>query len=210
MHSSLKAIHMKKHYLLFILSLLFGTGLFATDHTIVTAGFTYSPSTLAAAIGDNVTIVASGNHPTTQVSQETWDGNGTTPLPDGFGTNTSSFTFTIEEAGTIYYVCDNHVGAGMKGQINVSTVGVDEYVDEVNVDFGAMPITDGTLTYAIEAPENAVKSISVVGLNGQQVLEAEVTSSEGRLELNARPGVYIVLLKDADGNLVFRESISVK
>ena len=98
----------------------------------------------------------------------------------------------------------------MKGQINVSAVGIDEYFDEVNVNFGAMPITDGTLSYTIEAPENSVKTIEVVGLNGQQVIVAEVTSAEGRLDLNARPGVYIVLLKDADGNLVFRESISVK
>ena len=201
---------MKKHYLLFIFALLLGTGLYATDHTIVTSGFTYSPSTLAAAIGDNITIVASGNHPTTEVSEETWNANGTTPLAGGFGTNTTSFTFTVEEAGTIYYVCNNHVGAGMKGQINVSAVGIDEYIDEVNVNFGAMPITDGTLSYAIEAPENAIKTIEVVGLNGQQVIVAEVTSAEGRLDLNARPGVYIVLLKDADGNMVFRESISVK
>jgi len=201
---------MKKHYLLFIFSLFIGTGLLATDHTIVTSGFTYSPSTLDAAIGDNVTIVASGNHPTTQVSEDTWNADGTEALVGGFGTNTTSFTFAIEEAGTIYYVCNSHVAAGMKGQINVSAVGIDEYIDEVNVEFGAMPITDGILTYSIEAPENAVKSISVVGLNGQQVLEAEVTSTEGRIDLNARPGVYIVLLKDSDGNMVFRESISVK
>ena len=71
---------MKKQYLLFIFTLLIGSGLHATDHTIVTSGFTYSPSTLAAAIGDNVTIVASGNHPTTEVSEETWNANGTTSV----------------------------------------------------------------------------------------------------------------------------------
>ncbi len=201
---------MTKHYILFILSLLLGIGSYATDHTIVTEGFSYAPSELSAAIGDNITIVATGNHPTTQVSEETWLANGTTPLPGGFGTNTTSFTFTVEEAGTIYYVCNNHVGAGMKGLINVSAVGVDEYLDEVKVDFGTMPITDGTLEYSIQAADNLVKKIEVVGMNGKKVHISEVDSSEGQIQLNARPGVYIVLLKDVDGNMVFRESISVK
>jgi len=201
---------MKKHYLLFVLAILLGTGLYATDHTIVTEGFSYAPSELSAAIGDNITIVASGNHPTTQVSEATWLADGTTPLPGGFGTNTTSFTFTVEELGTIYYVCDNHVTAGMKGLINVSAVGVEEYADEVKVEFGAMPITDGTLEYSIQGPENIATSIEVIGINGRKVHYSEIDSTEGQIDLNARPGVYIVLLKDVNGNAIFRESISVK
>lgn len=202
---------MKIRYSLFLLLLFVSSGLLATDHVISTVGTSYSPATIDAVVGDNITIEASNSHPTVEVSEATWDMNGTTELLDGFGTHTSSVTFTVEEVGTIFYVCTSHVtNFGMKGQINVGAVGLDEYIYDIRVEFGTMPITDGQLDYTISAPENVVKTIEIVGLNGQQVIVAEVMSAEGRLDINARPGVYIVLLKDADGNMVFRESISLR
>lgn len=182
-----------------------------TDHTIVTQGLAYNPADLTVSVGDNVTIVATGNHPTTEVSEATWNANGITPLPGGFGTNTSSFTFTVTEPGVIYYVCDNHVASsGMKGVINVNPVGVDELVNEIAVNFGKMPIEDGILRYSITAPENRVGMIKVISLGGQEILSESLDSNEGQFDLRASSGVYVVLLKDREGETIFRETISVK
>ena len=182
-----------------------------TNHTIVTQGLSYDPADLTVSVGDNVTIVASSTHPTTEVSEETWNSNEFTPLPGGFGTNNSSFTFEVTEPGSIYYVCDNHVvSAGMKGLITVNPVGLEEEVNSIEVNFGKMPIEDGLLYYSISASNIELEEIQVISLGGQQVLVEKMTSNEGRFTLNASSGVYVVLLNDKDRNTVYRETISVK
>ncbi len=98
---------------------------FATKYTIVTSGFTYSPATVNAAIGDTISIAASTTHPLVQVDQANWTTNTPTPLGSGWGTKTSTYTFTIASANTIYYGCANHMASmGMKGLINVTTAGI--------------------------------------------------------------------------------------
>ena len=116
---------MKKIYSTILLTIA-AFAMNATSYTITTSGFSYSPSTLTVTVGDVVTISASGTHPLAEVSQTTWNANGTATLSTGFGNKTSSYTFTISSTNSIYYVCTNHVGSGMKGQITVSTVGVKE------------------------------------------------------------------------------------
>jgi hypothetical protein len=71
-------------------------------------------------------------------------------------------------------------------------------------------VTDGTLDYRIEAPDNLLHSISVINVSGQEVASQMIESSEGRLPLDVVAGVYIVMLKTEDGTPLFRESISVR
>ena len=179
-----------------------------TDHDVVTQGLSYNPAELIVSVGDNVNFTISATHPTTQVSEDTWNSNGTTPLPGGFGTNTSSFSITVTEPGVIYYVCDNHVGAGMKGTITVNPLSVDELVNEVTIDFGKMPIEDGVLRYSIDANENDLGMLKVINVSGQQVLEVALDSRQGQAQFLARPGTYIVLLEDRNGKIIYRETIS--
>ncbi len=122
---------MKKIYSVLLLSIL-TISMKATSYTVSISGFAYSPATLTVTVGDVVTISASGTHPLAEVSQTTWNANGTATLSTGFGTKTSNYTFTISSASDIYYVCTNHVSMGMKGMITVSSVGVKEQTNQIS------------------------------------------------------------------------------
>lgn len=208
--SSTSNQHYMKRTTTLLSTLLLVFGGFATDHVISIVGLTYSPSILEVEIGDNVTIQTAPNHPTLQVSQETWEANGTTPLSGGFGPETSSFTFEITEPGDIYYVCTAHVQLGMKGVIGVLTTGIDELSNSISVNLSRLPITDGRLDYTIEAPEGFVQTIELYSISGSMIVNEPVNSSQGTLQLNARPGVYILLMKDRDGKALFREQVTVR
>lgn len=92
----------------------------ATTYTVNISGFSYSPSKLTVNIGDVVTIEANSSHPLIEVDQTTWNAGGTATLSTGFGVKNSNYTFTISTTNTIYYACQFHASAGMKGKIEVS------------------------------------------------------------------------------------------
>jgi len=119
-------IAMKKIYSLFLLFCITGMIAHATNHVINIVGSTYDPAALVAIVGDQVTINADPSHPTVEVSQTTWNANGSTALPGGFGSHSSSFTITLTSVGDIYYVCSNHVSSGMKGIISVTPTGIND------------------------------------------------------------------------------------
>jgi len=206
----LKSMTMKRISTLICFLAVAAVSAFATDHTITTSGFSYSPVVLTVMVGDNVTIVASPNHPTTQVSLETWEASGTTPLAGGFGTNTTSFTFAITSVETIYYVCDNHVAGGMKGQIIVDTSSLDDYTSSVKVDLGAMPITDGILNYTIAPTTIDLGLIEVISINGKRLVSEAIVDNSGSVALKAAAGQYILLMRDNAGQVIYREAISVR
>jgi hypothetical protein len=113
---------MMKKLLFLIIILLVKTGSgFASNIDVTISGFTYVQSSTIGFIGDTVTIEASSMHPAVQISEATWDINGATPLPGGWGTNTSTFKFVINKGGDIFWSCANHHASGMKGRISVGT-----------------------------------------------------------------------------------------
>lgn len=113
---------MKTNLLFICTFLLFVSISKAANYTISISGFTYSPANLVVNVGDRITIQASTSHPLQQVSQITWDVDGSDPLASGFSSSTDyTFTVTSGMAGsTIYYVCANHAAFGMKGSIDVT------------------------------------------------------------------------------------------
>ena len=80
----------------------------------------FTPEDLTIAVGDCVNFVMSNTHNAVEVSQETYDSRGITPLDDGFEVD---YGETLEvyfgEAGTHYYVCQPHAGMDMIGTITV-------------------------------------------------------------------------------------------
>ena len=93
-----------------------------TVHEVVSVDgdMTFTPEDLTIAVGDTVRFVNSPTHNAIEVSEDTYDSLGTTPLDGGFQVNfgeTGEVTFT--EAGTHYYVCTPHVTIGMVGTITV-------------------------------------------------------------------------------------------
>lgn len=103
------------------LSFLFLTGkLFATSHTVVAVGFTFSPANLTITQGDTIVFAIGGSHNVVEVSLATYNANGNTPLGGGFSLPFGGGNLIGLAAGTYYYVCSPHAGAGMKGTITVN------------------------------------------------------------------------------------------
>src|SRR5690606_16543720 len=137
---------MNKH-LLTLLLVGATTCCFATNHPINISGFSFSPATVNAAVGDTVTWNVTGPHTATQVSQATWNANGNTPLSGGFDftpANTSNGTSFIvcTSVGTVWYVCKPHASMGMKGQINVVATGLPDLVNIVAWSIYPNPVKD--------------------------------------------------------------------
>lgn len=174
----------------------------ATSYTITTVGTTYSPNTLTVSIGDVVTISANANHPLAEVSQTTWNANGTATLSTGFGNKTSNYTFTVSTANDIYYVCTNHVGMGMKGMITVSTVGVKEQTEAIaNVSIFPNPAKN-QFSVRFNSVENGNVTAKLYSICGQEIETIEinkeynlgVTTLNIDLQNNIPAGVYFIQL----------------
>lgn len=91
-------------------------------HTVSISGLVFSPATVNARVGDRVTFVLAGTHTATQVEQAVWEAGGTAQKAGGFRFTAGTGTYTLKasDTGTVYYVCEPHVGAGMKGVIVVT------------------------------------------------------------------------------------------
>lgn len=174
----------------------------ATSYTITTVGTTYSPNTLTVSIGDVVTISANANHPLAEVSQTTWNANGTATLSTGFGNKTSNYTFTVSTANDIYYVCTNHVGMGMKGMITVSTVGVKEQTEAIaNVSIFPNPAKN-QFSVKFNSTDNGNVSAKIYSICGQEIeslvvnkeFNAGATTLNFDLQNRISAGVYFVQL----------------
>ena len=78
------------------------------------------PAALTIAVGDTVEFQLGGSHNAVEISEETYNSEGTTPLSGGFMVGfgeTAQVTF--DQAGTHYYVCTPHATFGMFGTITV-------------------------------------------------------------------------------------------
>lgn len=91
----------------------------AVTHTVVDAGFSFSPATLTINLGDTVVFQIAPSHNVVEVSQTTWNNNGNTSN-GGFTLAFGGGTLVIGMTGTYYYVCSPHASMGMKGQITVT------------------------------------------------------------------------------------------
>ncbi len=114
---------MKKYLpFIFLLGLITSYGYAQESYTINASGFQFDPADLVINAGDTIHFNSGSSHPVLQVSQATWDANGTTPLEGGFSFPGGIGAIVLEEQGTYYYVCTNHVSLGMKGTIEVNAL----------------------------------------------------------------------------------------
>src|SRR2546426_323217 len=118
---------------------------FATNWTVsaTNSQFTFTPSALTIASGDSVQFVLGSIHNAVEVSQATWNANGTTALAGGFSVPFGGGLVLPAQLplGIHYYVCTNHASMGMKGTITVTKW----VVSATNADF---IFTPSTLTIA--------------------------------------------------------------
>ena len=174
-------------------------------HTINSSVNSFTPATLTVNVGDQVQFNAGANHPVLEVSQATWDANGTTPLTGGFSFPNGSGTFTPATAGTVYYVCTSHVQLGMKGTI---TVNLPTAINDNDLNKGKLyPVPAGDYLIYEAKSTQPVDEIKIMDLTGKPVilLENPVQSSEKlRIDVSKlNKGLYIIRIRSG-------ENISVK
>ena len=109
---------MKAFYTLLILLIPF-VGFGQSSHLITASDYMFfTPSELTIIDDDTVYFENLTTHNAVQVTEETYNSNGTESLPNGFDLYSDSF-LVFNSPGIYYYVCTPHVEMGMKGRINV-------------------------------------------------------------------------------------------
>lgn len=96
----------------------------AATHNVSSGNFFYSPNSVNINAGDTVQWSGLGSgHNVAQsadAGSDNYDGSGFRSGNTNSGVNTYSFQFNTP--GTYFYVCENHAGANMKGQVVVAAV----------------------------------------------------------------------------------------
>ncbi len=184
---------MKKIVLSFLLFTL-GTASFCTTRQITNAGFTFSPATVTIALGDSVNFTLAASHDALEVSEATWNANGTTPLPGGFHTPFGGGLVLPAQlgVGTHYYVCTNHVGSGMKGMIIVqNNAGIADNKLQAGISVYPNPANS---SMTITASKDLVGSQYLISdQTGRKVLDGKLAHEETLVDISQlTPGVYLI------------------
>ena len=133
-------------------------------------------------------------HPLSQVSETTWNANGTEQLVGGFGTETSDYSFTLTNTEDVFFVCLSHVSAGMKGKIEVeNTTFVEDAARISSLKVFPNPVKNGSMT--IEAPEQMDgQQMELYNTNGQLVRTIGLSGLQTELNLKLEDGIYTAVL----------------
>lgn len=168
---------------LLLLSLsLFSFSVVAMAQQTFTVGFSagnYSPAILTITEGDTVLFNVTASHPVREVSQATWNANGSTG--NGGFTATNGQKVKFNTPGTYYYVCTVHFASGVKGQIVVEAANsIDEDVANVSVKAYPSPVISD-LNLVLDLNQSEELSIEIYNIIGEQVYsKAETNFSAGK------------------------------
>jgi plastocyanin len=174
----------------------------AKTDTIRNSSFTFSPNAITINFGDSVFFQLGAIHNAVEVSQATWDANGTTALP-GFSLNLGGGLVTGLSVGVHYFVCVPHASLGMKGMITVSPALGINYFNISSNDFNVYPNpTYGTFTveYNGASTQNEnVTAIEIFNLSGAKIYSQPIQNEQTLIDLSNMPtGTYIVRINDND------------
>lgn len=174
---------MKRHLLFTLLFAAFSLGVFAQQTFPIGFSGNYTPSVLTITEGDTVLFNVTGSHPTREVSQSTWNANGSTS--NGGFTATNGQKVKFNTVGTFYYVCSVHFASGIKGQIVVQAANsVEEEKANVSVKAYPSPVVSD-LNIALELNQSEELSIEVYNVIGEQVYsQVETTFAAGKNTLS--------------------------
>ena len=127
-----------KHIFL-IISLSFLTFTTGFTQTITNSGLTFSPDTLQVTIGDTISFNISASHNAVEVSETTFNNNGSTSN-NGFNIPYGGVSWTADSIKTYYYVCQPHASAGMKGVIIVNPPACNKSLTQQSEGFDPNPL----------------------------------------------------------------------
>lgn len=166
-----------KKSLLFAFSFLAFTWIVNAQQTftVSTSGLTFTPATVTITVGDTVEFTQGSSHPAREVSQSTWNSNGTTSN-GGFDNAHSGTKIKFTTVGTVYYVCSNHASSGMKGQIIVQAANtVEENAKNLPVTAYPSPVIHD-LNLVVELSQTENLAIEVYNVIGEQVYAQSSTA----------------------------------
>jgi plastocyanin len=182
---------------------------FGTSWTITFSGTTFTPDSITVNSIDTIVFNLSVNHDAAEVTQTTWNANGST-ASGGFNVNFGGGTVLANTlaTGVHYYVCQAHVAQfHMKGRIYVvNTTGIPS-VNDNKPAFNIYPNpVSGVLSvnYSLAGKANvSIKIYNVMGQNSMTLLSEtkDLGSfySSFELERNNLPkGIYIMELMIGD------------
>jgi plastocyanin len=170
----------------------------ATTWEVTNSGMTFSPSSLSIHEGDSVNFVIASIHDALEVSQSTWDANGTTPLAGGFSVPFGGGKVFPDKltVGTHYYVCTAHVSFGMKGTITVtSSSGVQSL--QVSPVLHVYPNPAASTLNVQLADHPSGSDFTVSDLEGRDVLKGRLEGLQSQVDISMlRPGMYMIRIAD--------------
>jgi plastocyanin len=164
---------------------------YANTFTISTSGFSFSLPTTNIIFGDTVIFNVGGGHTATEVSQSTWNSNGTTSNGGFNFSSGSDQLLTGLTVGTHYFVCQIHVGSmGMKGQIVVSAVSQTKQNQANQIKILPNPVKN---FIQLENISNDLNRITITGVDGKTLRNWQVDSTPSSIQVGDLPkGIYFL------------------
>ena len=177
-----------------ILLFSLGTASFCTTWQVTNVGTTFSPATVTIHLGDSVNFILEAPHNAVEVSQATWNANGTTALPGGFQEPLGGGLVLPAKlgVGTHYYVCQPHASLGMKGMIIVqNNSGISN--NQLPSNLSVFPNPANNLM-TIKAANDLVGSQYLISdQTGRQVLNGKLANEATPIDISQlTPGVYLI------------------
>ena len=172
----------------------------AATVTIANVGLTFSPANITISAGDTINFSISGSHNAREVSQATWNTNGSAALSGGFQTAFGGGIVlpTQLSVGTHYYVCSPHAGAGMKGVIIVQNTNSISETDLSNkISIYPNP-NKGLLTLNIaNLPLTNGYTANIINLEGKVLVSTFITGINNTIDIaNLPKGLYYLKLQN--------------
>jgi plastocyanin len=172
-----------KKFILCVMLLAASMAGFSGNHVIVNSGYTFSPSTETINSGDSVTFQLANIHNAVEVSQTTWNANGTTALSGGFSVAFGGGLVlpAALPVGTHYYVCQNHASMGMKGIITVtgSANGINEVsAPKISVSLYPIPVSNEATVKVTAQVDLKGSAFVIYDASGREVNRASVPDGQ--------------------------------
>ncbi len=200
-----------KNFLFFSAFILYSVVGLCTTTTIVNSGYTFSPASVTITLGNDVNFVLASIHDAVEVSQATWNANGTTPLSGGFSTafGGGMVAASMLTVGTHYYVCTAHASMGMKGVIMVqNATGIAENQLQTNISVYPNPSSE-QFTIANLYPSSDGYDIEIYNIVGEKVYSDKMVRRASYIvHSDWLSGIYFVQIKTGEGTLVKKIIIS--
>ncbi|MGC8823793.1 MAG: T9SS type A sorting domain-containing protein [Bacteroidales bacterium] len=195
----------------FLVLLFLSMSGFSKTWVITNSGTSFSPATITINQGDSVRFELSASHNAREVSEATWNANGSTALLGGFETAYGGGLVLPSQlnVGTHWYVCVPHASIGMKAKIVVNgPTSIAERQFQPNVALYPNPCTSQTIVRFSVPLKNA--SIALYNSCGQQVKQVQSVSGQSftLFRDNLPEGLYYLRLM-LDGKIVATKKLIV-